>query len=66
MSRFVGDKMTCVPSARDLRQTANALRRIVELTAALPDEEPKDQVLQDRLELAARVLDASGSPHGGD
>jgi hypothetical protein len=54
--------MAHVPSARDLRQTADALRRIVELTEALPDEEHKDQVLQDRLELAARVLDASANP----
>ena len=58
--------MAHVPSARDLHQTAKALRRIVELTGGLPDEEPKDQVLQDRLELAAKVLDASGKPRKGD
>jgi hypothetical protein len=51
-----------VPTARDLLQTANVLRRIAELTRGLPDEQPKDQVLQGRLELAARVLDASANP----
>ena len=55
-----------MPSAQDLRQAANALRRIVELSRGLPGEEPKDQVLQDRLELAARVLDASGGPRKSD
>lgn len=44
-----------------LRQTANTLRRIAELTEGLPDEGSKDLVLQDRQELAADVLDASSS-----
>jgi hypothetical protein len=52
-----------MPSVRDLRQTANGLERIVELTKGLPDESPKDLILQDRLELAAAVLDASAEAH---
>lgn len=51
-----------MPSVRDLRQAANGLRRIVELTKGLPEEHPRDLILQDRLELAARVLDASAEP----
>jgi hypothetical protein len=58
-----GDRMATVPRVRDLRQAANSLRRIVELTKGLPKETPKDLVLQDRLELAARVLDASVDSH---
>ena len=52
-----------MPRVRDLRQAANSLRRIVELTKGLPEETPKDLVLQDGLELAARVLDASVDSH---
>ena len=51
-----------MPTARDLRQTADALRRIAELTEDLPGETSKDLALRDRLELAARVLDASANP----
>jgi hypothetical protein len=63
MCAVVGDRMALVPSVRDLRQAANALRRIVELTEGLPDQTSKDLALQDRLELAAIVLEASTGPH---
>ena len=48
-----------MPTARDLRQTANTLRRIVELTVGLPDDSPPDRALSDRLELAADVLEGA-------
>jgi hypothetical protein len=57
------DRMVTMPSVRDLHQAANGLRQIVELTSGLSEESPKDLVLQDRLELAARVLEASAEPH---
>lgn len=48
-----------MPTARDLRQAADTLRRIVELTEDLPDDSPPDAALRDRLELAADVLEGA-------
>lgn len=52
-----------MPSQTQLREVARQLRLISELTEHLPDDSPPDAALRDRLELAARVLDASGCPH---
>jgi hypothetical protein len=57
--------MVIVPSDRDLRRVVNTLRRIIELTEGLPYETPKDLVLQDRLEMAAKALDTVAFPHPG-
>lgn len=48
-----------MPSNRDLRQAAESMRRIVELTEHLPGDSPPDASLRDRLELAAEVLDSA-------
>jgi len=48
-----------VPSARDLREAARVLRKVVERTTGLPDDSPRDAQLRDRLELAADTLDAA-------
>jgi len=52
--------MEVMPSNRDLRQVADTLRRIVELTEHLPDDSSPDAALRDRLELAADVLEGAG------
>ena len=43
----------------DLTEAAASLRKITDLTAALPDDSPTDAQLRDRLDLAADVLDAA-------
>jgi len=48
-----------VPSAEDHRRAAESLRQIAEKTSGLPGDAPADRTLQDRLELAADVLDAT-------
>jgi hypothetical protein len=48
-----------MPSNRNLRQAADTLHRIVELTEQLPDDSPPDRALRDRLELAADVLEGA-------
>jgi hypothetical protein len=50
-----------VPSKADLRKAARTLRRITAETEGLPDDMRADRTLQDRLELAADVLDATAA-----
>jgi len=59
LNQCTGGRMEVVPSNRDLRQVANTLRRIVELTEHLPEDSPPDAALRDRLELAADVLEGT-------
>jgi len=58
LNQCTGGRMEVVPSNRDLRQVANTLCRIVELTEHLPEDSPPDATLRDRPELAAAVLEA--------
>jgi hypothetical protein len=51
--------MELMPSNRDLRQAADSLRQIVELTEHLPEDSPPDRALRDHLELAADVLEGA-------
>lgn len=48
-----------VPSRADLATAAGAVRKIVVRTAELPDDAPADELLRERLTLAADVLDAA-------
>lgn len=52
-----GDHDGGVPSGKDMRRSAETLRKIAEATKGLEDS-PTDARLRDRLELAADVLDA--------
>lgn len=52
-----------MPSVRELRETADSLRRITELTAGLPEDSQADAAFRERLELAAEVLSAAANPH---
>jgi hypothetical protein len=51
--------LVVLPSTRDLRQAAAALRKITELTRA-PDDSPADSALRDRLDLRRRRPGCAG------
>jgi len=57
-----------VPSREDLRRAAASLRALARATSKLPGDSPADGKLQDRLDLAAQVLDAAAeeSPEDSD
>ena len=59
LSRLPGDHDGGVASGRDMRRSAETLRKIAEVTQRLPGDSPADARLQDHLELAADVLDAT-------
>jgi hypothetical protein len=50
--------MPAKPTRRDLEEAARSLRLIVDKTSGLPDSTLVDARLQERLELAAAVLEA--------
>lgn len=56
--------MVSVPLKDDLRRAARSIRRIVENTAGLPGDSPRDAQLRERLDLAAHVLDAAADESG--
>jgi hypothetical protein len=47
-----------MPTKSDIASAARSLRLIADKTAGLPDSQPGDATLQDRLLLAADVLEA--------
>ena len=57
--------MKFVATARDLREAAEALRRVVQLTQGLPEDSQADAAFRERLELAAAVLMAAADPSSG-